>query len=694
MPAAARHPARDDHQRLLASLNDRQREAVTASDGPILVIAGPGSGKTRVICARIAHLVRSGRTEPNAIAAITFTRKAADEMASRLRAMLPAGEAQAVWISTFHRLCGSLLREHGAAMGIPADFRIADEGEQIGVMRQCMWDAGVDTRVHKPQALLHRMSVIKNRMRVPASLDSWDADEHAARNARLAAAYQTALAEAGSLDFDDLLLGAVRLLHEHPDARRAAGERFRRILVDEYQDTNLPQYVLLRQLSEDRDDVFVVGDPDQAIYGWRGAELRNILNFQRDFPAARRIDLQLAYRSSARLLEAAAAMIRHNADRLEHRLCAANPPGAPLAVHHAADPAAEAAFAVARAAARLERDDGSVAVLYRTNAQSRAFEDAFKRAGIRYRITGGQSFYERPEIRDALACLQAGSDPDADDEAMRRFVDLPPHPRTGQKAAAQIDRMGAPTFWQRAALAVRAGPLADRHGANLRLRFELAAVLAAAARRLPLDDLVDTVLGETGYLQAVRTSADPDAADRLDNLAELASDAAACRRDARQPDAAAADERLRLLADFLGHCRSMRAPDRSRGADVRVTLSTLHGAKGLEFDTVVIGGFDAEHLPHRNTVAAAGDAGTAIEEERRLAYVGMTRARSELYLSVPAVIGHGNRQRPADPSPFLADIPEELRTTGGDGVTTPGPLGPERPLFAPEPATPRPPVAS
>ena len=299
------------------------------------------------------------------------------------------------------------------------------EGEQIGVMRQCMWDAGVDTRVHKPQALIHRMSVIKNRMRVPASLDSWDADEHAARNARLAAAYQTALAEAASLDFDDLLLGAVRLLHEHPHARRAAGERFRRILVDEYQDTNLPQYVLLRQLSEDRDDVFVVGDPDQAIYGWRGAELQNILNFQRDFPAARRIDLQLAYRSSARLLEAAAAMIRHNADRLDHRLRAANPPGAPLAVHHAADPDAEAAFAVAHAAARLERDDGSVAVLYRTNAQSRAFEDAFKRAGIRYRITGGQSFYERPEIRDALACLQAGSDPDADDEAMRRFVDLP-----------------------------------------------------------------------------------------------------------------------------------------------------------------------------------------------------------------------------------------------------------------------------
>ena len=639
-----------DSRRVWLACHPRRARPAGRTPGRVEPLS-TGESAARTLLAQAlagAHLVRSGRTEPNAIAAITFTRKAADEMALRLRAMLPAGEAQAVWISTFHRLCGSLLREHGAAMGIPADFRIADEGEQIGVMRQCMWDAGVDTRVHKPQALIHRMSVIKNRMRVPANLDSWDADEHAARNARLAAAYRTALAEAASLDFDDLLLGAVRLLHEHSHARRAAGERFRRILVDEYQDTNLPQYVLLRQLSEDRDDVFVVGDPDQAIYGWRGAELRNILNFQRDFPAARRIDLQLAYRSSARLLEAAAAMIRHNADRLEHRLRAANPPGAPLAVHHAADPAAEAAFAVARAAARLERDDGSVAVLYRTNAQSRAFEDAFKRAGIRYRITGGQSFYERPEIRDALACLQAGSDPDADDEAMRRFVDLPPHPRTGQKAAAQIDRMGAPTFWRRAALALRAGALPDRHGGNLRLRFELAAVLAAAARRLPLDDLVDTVLGETGYLQAVRTSADPDAADRLDNLAELASDAAAFRRDARQPDAAAADERLRLLADFLGHCRPMRAPDRSRGADVRVTLSTLHGAKGLEFDTVVIGGFD------RRTPAAP-------QHRRR----GRRRRNRNRRGTPPGLRRHDPRQIRALPERAGRHRPRKQTTTGG-----------------------------
>ena len=677
-----RSTAQYDHEQLLATLNERQREAVTAPDGPILVIAGPGSGKTRVICARIAHLVRTGRSEPARIAALTFTRKAANEMEQRLRTMLPAGDARAVWISTFHRLCGNLLREHGTAIGVPADFRIVDETERMNVMRQCMFDANVDTRVHKPQALLHRMSVIKNRMQVPATPDNWDGDEHAVRNARLCAAYQTALAEANGLDFDDLLLATVRTLHEHPDARRAAGDRFPRVLVDEYQDTNLPQYVLVRQLAEGHNDVFVVGDPDQAIYGWRGAELANIMSFQRDFPAARRIDLQFAYRSSARLLEAATAMIRHNANRLDHRLGSANPPGLPPAVHNAADPTAEASFAVSRAAARIARDNGSVAILYRTNAQSRAFETAFKRAGIPYRITGDKSFYDRPEIGDALACLQAASDPDADDEAMRRFVDLPPHPRTGQKAAAQIDRMRAPTFWSRAALAVRTGTLPDRHTANLRLRFELATVLAAAARRLPLDDLVDIVLHETGYHQAVAASGDPDAADRLDNLAELGFDAAVFRRDAGQTDTAGPDERLQVLAEFLEHCRSMRAPKRAGAADIRVTLSTLHGAKGLEFDTVVIGGFDAEHLPHRGTLVSADDNQSAVEEERRLAYVGMTRARSELYLSVPAVTGHGARQRPTEPSPFLTEIPENLRTRTGNAYMSAGPLGPERPVFA------------
>ena len=698
MPSDPRHPdpvmpttaptPQSDHERLLAGLNDRQREAVTAPDGPTLVIAGPGSGKTRVICARIAHLVRTGRAEPARVAAITFTRKAADEMASRLRTMLPPAESQRVWISTFHRLCGRLLRDHGEAVGVSADFRIVDGTERIGVMRQCMFDANIDVRIHKPQALLHRISTLKNRMRTPAEPEAWEGNEDAGRNAQLAAAYQAALAQAGGLDFDDMLLGAVRLLHESPEARAAGGERFPRILVDEYQDTNLPQYVLVRQIAEGRDDVFVVGDPDQAIYGWRGAELQNILSFQRDFPEARRIDLQLAYRSSARLLEAAGTMIRSNGERLDHQLRCANPPGRPPTVHHAADPAAEADFAVGRARERIGRDNGEVAILYRTNAQSGALENAFRRAGVRYRITGGESFYNRPEVLDALCCLQAASDPECDDEAMRRFADLPPHPRTGRRIAAEIDHLPGRSFWSRAGEAAQSGALSDYHAANLRLRMELAAALHDAACRLPLDELVDEALDRTGYRQAAAASADADAEDRLDNLAELAYDASVFARGDESGDTDTSEDQLRLLAAFLAHCRSMRTPERDDGAGVRVTLSTLHGAKGLEFDTVVVAGFDAEHLPHRRTVASAADAGAAIEEERRLAYVGMTRARTELYLSVPAVTGHGAKQRPTAPSPFLAEIPEHLRTiaapagpyAGPPPDATMGPLGPERSL--------------
>ena len=387
-------------------------------------------------------------------------------------------------------------------------------------------------------------------------------------------------------------------------------------------------------------------------------------------------------------------MIRSNGERLDHQLRCANPPGLPPAVHHAADPAAEADFAVERAAARIRRNEGEVAVLYRTNAQSGALENAFRRAGIRYRVTGGDSFYNRPEILDALCCLQAAADPDGNDEAMRRFADLAPHPRTGRRIAAEIDRFAGPSFWSRASQAARSGTLPDYHTANLRLRLELAAALRDAACRLPLDQLVDETLARTGYRQAAAASADADAEDRLDNLAELGYDASIFAGENGGADADAPEGRLRLLAAFLEHCRSMRTPERGDDAGVRVTLSTLHGAKGLEFDTVVVAGFDAEHLPHRRTVASAADPGAAIEEERRLAYVGMTRARTELYLSVPAVTGHGAKQRPTAPSPFLAEIPERLRTlaharrparrpAGGrhDGTARTGafPLGRHRP---------------
>ena len=669
---------------LLAALNERQQEAVTAPDGPVLVIAGPGSGKTRVIITRIAYLIARGRAEPGKIAAITFTRKAASEMSRRLETLLPPHVTRRVWISTFHRLCGSLLREHGAASGIRPDFRIADEAEQTGIMRECMLEEHVDIRVWKPQTLVQRVSVLKNLMKDPGDPETWGEDEHRARNARLANAYQAVLRKTNRLDFDDLLLGTVWALDQQPEARKAAARRYRHILIDEGQDTNAPQYMLARLIALEHGNVFVVGDPDQAIYGWRGADLRNILEFEKDFANTRRVDLDVSYRSAPRLLEAAQAMIRRNRNRMEHRLRAASDAHALTGVHSATDAAGEAAFAVDRASARIGRDNGTVGILYRTNAQSRAFESAFQQAGIRYRITGGQSFYDRPEIRDALACLQMAWDPDGDDDALRRVVDLPPHRQIGRKATAAIDEVEGPTFWQRAAQALRSGTLAEWHAAGLAQRFELAEAARGPARTLPLDEALEAVLRTTGYLNTLEQSGDPDAADRADNVWELVHDASVFGREQNEGDTEDPETRLRVLAGFLEHCRSMRTASQSPDDEAQVTLSTLHRAKGLEFDTVIIAGFSAEHLPSRGAVNITdGNEEAVVEEERRLAYVGMTpgedgvvpeRAGGERPRTSPAAdaavaVPRRNPGRAENESTRTEGTPETKDETGRDPET-------------------------
>ena len=650
------------HERLLQGLNDKQREAVTAADGPVLVIAGPGSGKTRVITTRIAHLIQSGRARPGNIGAITFTRKASEEMTRRLETLLPAYISRGVWTSTFHRLCGSLLRQHGAAAGIKPDFAIANEVQQTNVMRQCMFDASVDIRVTKPYTLVQRMSILKNRMMEPGDPANWGEDEHAQRNAWLSEAYQHVLVKTNTLDFDDMLLGAVTALQNREEARQAASQRLPWVMVDEWQDTNLPQYLLVRMIAQEHRNLFVVGDPDQAIYGWRGAELGNILDFQRDFPETKRIDLDIAYRSSAGLLEAAQAMIRENKDRIEHKLTAVNDGGALTGIHDAIDASDEAAFATDRAAARIARDNGSIAVLYRTNAQSRGFETEFKRAGIRYGITGGKSFYDRPEVQDALCCLQAAVNPEGDDEAIRRFLELPPHQRLGKKGGALIDTMPGATFWERTYRAARSGVLLEWQARSLAVRFELTRTIGRTARNEPLDRALETILQQTGYLDALEGSGDADATERAENVWEVIADAYVFRND-RSTEDDGPEARVETVQAFLDHCGSMRTPD-VPGPEVRVTLSTLHRSKGLEFDTVIIGGFDAERLPNRKAMSGAErQDNDIVEEERRLAYVGMTRARTELYLSVPRTIGIGDRQRATHPSPFLEEIPPWLKTT-------------------------------
>ena len=672
--------------RVLADLNDKQQEAVTAPNGPVLVVAGPGSGKTRVITTRIAHLIESGRAKPRAIAAISFTRKSSEEMTTRLKAMLPAFSAGAVWTSTFHRLCGRLLREHGAAAGIRSDFRIADEVGQTNVMRQCMFDARIDIRLTKPNTIVKLMSIRKNRMLNPADPANWPNDENADRNAELCKAYQETLQQTNTLDFDDMLLRAVWALEENEEARQAAAKQLPILLVDEWQDTNLPQYLLVRMIAHDHRNLFVVGDPDQAIYGWRGAELRNILDFQRDFPETRRIDLDVAYRSTGRLLEAAQAMIRHNRERIEHTLKPAQEAGAFAGVWDAMDANDEAAFAVERARARITLDNGTIGVLYRTNAQSRGFETGFKRAGVPYSITGGKSFYDRPEVQDALCCLQAAVDPQEDDEAMQRFLGLPPHRQLGKKGTAKVDTFRGDTFWERAYRGMRSGTLPEWQVEVLGQRFALARLIARTARRENLETGFQTMLEQVGYLPALEKTGDEEAGERAENVWELLTDARVFREEngvgSEDPEG-----QLGTIRDFLEHCRSMRSPDEP-GADTRVTLSTLHKSKGLEFDTVVIGGFDATRLPHEKSMTS-DDRGeqTVFEEERRLAYVGMTRARTELYLSVPRVIGNRGRQRPTEPSPFLAEIPLEL-TEDAPGSARSETAEPEPERAEEEPAAP------
>ena len=663
MPRPTPPAARITPSALFDGLNDRQLEAVAAPDGALLVIAGPGSGKTRVICTRVAHLVRDRSVDPRSIAALTFTRKAAGEMKERVHALLDPSDTRAVWISTFHRLCGAILREDGQAIGIPAHYRIIDGADRIALMRDCMFEQRVDSRVTRTKPLLHEISVLKNTMHAVTDPRHYGDGEDAQIKSRLAGMYQSALRARNALDFDDMLLAAVRLLHDMPDVRKRWAERFPYILIDEYQDTNLPQYILLRKLAEGHNNVFAVGDPDQAIYGWRGAELQNILSFHQDFPEARRIDLELSYRSTGRILDAAAALIAANRLRLQRRLRCANPPGRPVTAHRVADAAAEAAYAVERARARILRDGGTVAVLYRTNAQSRALESAFKHAGIPYRLASGESFYERPEILDVLCCLQVSSDPADDDAALARFLDLPPLPRIGRATLDRITGHAAgdrrASFWERLQAAAEAGILPHNKIANIRERILLIEHLRPLVSRLPFHDLVDTVLHETRYRTALAASGDVDVHERLDNIAELVSDAHLFETRRRQT--LAPQDCPALLGAFIAHCRSMTAAtDPLASRDARVTLSTLHGAKGLEFDTVVITGFDADRLPHRRTVKAADDASQALEEERRLAYVGMTRARLELVLTIPATSGHGEDRRATAPSPFIKDIPPDL----------------------------------
>ena len=630
----------------LVRLNAQQREAVETVDGPLLVLAGAGTGKTRVLTTRFAHILLTGRAYPSQVLAVTFTNKAAREMRERVGAIL-GRPAEGLWLGTFHSLCARMLRRHAEQVGLTSSFSILDTDDQVRLLKQVMEAERVDVKRWVPQALMAVIQRWKDRGLTPARVTPQeDTDFAAGRSRALYAAYQTRLRSVNAADFGDLLLHMTELLRDKPDVLAQYHRLFRYILVDEYQDTNLVQYLWLRLLAQTHKNICCVGDDDQSIYSWRGAEVENILRFEHDFPGAKIVRLEANYRSTAPILAAAAALIAHNEGRLGKTLRPGrqDATGEPVSVVGLWDSDEEARMVGDRIEA-LRRDGdplAEMAILVRAGFQTRAFEERLITLGMPYRVVGGLRFYERQEIRDAIAYMRLIAQP-ADDLAFERIVNVP---RRGVGEAAlralhQAAREDGKPLMESALNLVADGRLKGR------VREQIDLLLRGFARwRAQLDKdghvvTVATMLDESGYTAMWQQDKSPEAPGRLENLKELVR--------------ALAD--FETLSGFLGHVSLVMENDEAAEGD-RVSLMTLHGAKGLEFDTVFLPGWEEGLFPNQRALDEGGV--KALEEERRLAYVGLTRARRR------AIISHAANRRiyanwqSSIPSRFIDELP------GGD----------------------------
>ncbi|HSE92058.1 MAG TPA: UvrD-helicase domain-containing protein [Methylomirabilota bacterium] len=634
-----------DLERLLDDLNPAQCAAVTFGEGPLLVLAGAGSGKTRVIAYRIAWLLGVRGVSPRNVLAVTFTNKAAGEMARRVDdLLLPAG-LKSPLIATFHAACVRVLRQNGEHIGLPKSFTIYDEDDRLALVKECMKEGELADRQFTPSAAVHRISYWKNQMTsVPDALrDARGPWEQKA--ALVYSRYEKRLKETGAVDFDDLLLVVVRLFSEVPEVLAWYRGLWRHVLVDEYQDTNRAQYRIIRLLTSEHRNVCVVGDSDQSIYKWRGADVRNILEFEDDYPGTTVVKLEQNYRSTRRVLALASSVIANNVQRKDKTLWTENPEGDRARLYRAWDEHEEANF-VAQTILGL-RAEGipweGVAVFYRTNAQSRVLEDALRRARVPYVIVGGVRFYERKEIKDALAHLRLTINA-TDDVAFRRAIGAISR-GIGPSTVARLEEVARRE--DRSLLAVAAEPPVDLKGKPRRTLEGFAATiarLAAQRRTMPPPQFIDLVLKDSGYRQALEQERTPEAEARLENLEELI--AAAEEFTVGQQEA--------TLEGFLDSVALMSDVDELKDEASRVTLMTLHSAKGLEFPAVFMTGMEEGVFPHARSMNEQEE----IEEERRLCYVGLTRARERLYLSWAVhrrVHGYGA----GEPSRFLREMPED-----------------------------------
>jgi len=613
-------PAHDD---FLTGLNPAQREAVTHPGGPLLVFAGAGSGKTRVLTYRIAYLISRLGVAARSILAVTFTNKAATEMKERTEKLI-GSSCRAMWIGTFHACCARILRESGAAAGVPDGFVIFDDADQTALVRECLKAENVDTERYPPRAVLSQISRAKERL-LTARDYAENAREYFERLcSRIYERYEDGLKTSGALDFDDLLMRTVRFLREDDQARRRYQQRFEHILVDEYQDINYAQFALVHELAGGHRNVCVVGDDDQSIYAFRGADVDLMLRFERDYPDARIVKLEQNYRSTQAILQAAHAVVAKNRTRKAKSLWTSNGTGSPVEVHEIANEQEEAVFAVQRIQEGVlhgNRRYGDYAILYRTNAQSRAFEEVFTNFGVPHRLVGARPFYQRKEVKDIIAYLRVARNPH-DGASLKRIINVPAR-GIGATTQGYLDRAATNSrrsLWDVLCDSAALADLSPRSRSALGVFVDLIGLLHSLADHATVSKLTTEVISHSGYLEALKAQSAMENRDRIENVNELLT--VTGRFDA-------GDEEDRSLARFLEQVALVSDLDEHDLAHNAVTLMTLHSSKGLEFHTVFLVGMEQGLFPHVRSMESDRD----MEEERRLCYVGVTRAQQQLILT-------------------------------------------------------------
>jgi DNA helicase-2/ATP-dependent DNA helicase PcrA len=634
-------------------LNPQQLAAVEATEGPVLILAGAGSGKTRVITYRVAHLIEDKGVRPESILAVTFTNKAADQMKMRVRNLLRLARSGDPLISTFHSLCVRLLRREIEALGYTRDFTIYDEADQLQVIKPAMKELKVDERLVTAKTIQSRISHAKNHGKTPQNLldDSWEPSWEFTAN--VFAEYDKRLRKSNALDFDDLLIKTVELFDKFPQVAEKYSTRFPHVMVDEYQDTNRQQYRLVRHLTRMHDNICVVGDEDQSIYSWRGADIQNILSFEKDYPQVRIIKLEQNYRSTKTILAAASAVVANNEMRKGKSLWTQNPSGELITYLDASDADEEAMF-VAEKIIQHQKTEPSihVAVLYRTNFLSRVLEEKLRRYNMKYRIVGGFSFYERAEIKDMISYLTVALNPN-DSVHLLRIINSPVRGigKTTTDALEETAIQNSTSIWGAIEIAVREQRLPLRTIRSLESFYQMIGEFVKGAEELSTAALLEKIVHATKYVEGLQAEGTEEAESRIENIRELLT------------AAEESHERGEKLREFLDHAALVSDQD-DFDEKSPISLMTLHTAKGLEFPVVFIMGLEDGLFPHSRSIMEAPQ----LEEERRLFYVGMTRAERKLYLSSCRFRRYfGNMdQQVSEPSRFLNEVPADLIEESGD----------------------------